>query len=917
MAKLRDISIRLKIIVLVVSISIISVSLGLFITAINEIRINKENILTFVMKDADLIADYCIIHLELGYHNKVFKILEKLRINHNYQIGAVYDANNKLFSYSSDQEFTRDTLSRNSNKLLNFEDDFLEIYHPIISDDHFYGTVYLKFQTGLSKVIGRQINVSMLIILGILVLTFFMTSSFEKFISEPVLKLARTASEISENNDYSVRLVTTTKDEIGVLYENFNQMLEAISLSERERDQATGALIESEENFRNIFNNSTDGIMLTNLAGQLIEVNITLSKFVNKTPQELRKMNVTEITIPEYHKQRPRIVELLLTGETIVFETAVISKNGEIRPVESNSKIIKYKGEDVVLSIIRDITERKKSEEALNFETMVNKALADISKRIFSPGMAIETVTSLVHNISKVLTRSKVGYVSFINSDNGDNIISSFDSLMFVQQSNQFEKIILHKTSGSYEGLAGFCLNTKKGFFTNNPTKHPSFLGVTDELLPLQNFLSVPAIANNQLVGQITLGESQHEYTNRELEIVEKFANIYAVAILQIQTYEELVKAKEVAEESDRLKSAFLANMSHEIRTSMNGIIGFADLLKEDDLNFESLDRYVEIINNSAQRLLIIINDIIDISKIETGVINMELTDFLLDELCKEIFNFFVHQAESKNIKLKYAPGTNDNTYLHADRSKINQILTNLVSNAIKFTDEGEVVLGFNIDNNKNIVDIYVKDTGIGIAKEHYDMIFERFQRIESSIRGKYGGTGLGLAISQAFAEAMNASLTVESNLDQGSVFHLEIQYSKLEKQRKKKEKKGVDIKRSLKDHTFLIVEDEEINYLFLKELLMKHGGEIIWAKNGLQAIEKTLQNPKIDLVLMDIKLPVMDGFTAARKIKEYKPDLPIIAQTAYGLASDKEKTVAAGCDDYISKPISHEKLLEVIGLYI
>lgn len=382
----------------------------------------------------------------------------------------------------------------------------------------------------------------------------------------------------------------------------------------------------------------------------------------------------------------------------------------------------------------------------------------------------------------------------------------------------------------------------------------------------------------------------------------------------------ELVIAKEQAEESDRLKSAFLANMSHEIRTPMNGILGFAELLKEPDLSGEEQQQYLKIIEKSGIRMLNIINDIIDISKIEAGLMKLDKKETNINEQIEYIYTFFKPEVESKGMTLTIrnslpAMGAT----IITDREKLYAILTNLVKNAIKYSNEGTIEIGYILQTASNpyVVEFYVKDTGIGIPKDRKEVIFERFIQADISDKQARQGAGLGLSISKAYVEMLNGKIWVESEEGRGSTFYFTLPYLN-EPAGKTPIKQDPIVNSNIPSRKLkiLIVEDDPISELFIEESVKKFSSQIIRATDGFQAIETCRTNPDIDLVLMDIRLPELNGYETTRQIREFNKKLIIIAQTAFGLSGDREKALEAGCNDYIPKPINKEDLLCMIDKY-
>jgi PAS domain S-box-containing protein len=365
------------------------------------------------------------------------------------------------------------------------------------------------------------------------------------------------------------------------------------------------------------------------------------------------------------------------------------------------------------------------------------------------------------------------------------------------------------------------------------------------------------------------------------------------------QHEKQLIEAKEKAEESDRLKTAFLSNISHEIRTPMNGIIGFADLLKDPNISGDQLIYFIDIIEQSSQRMLNIINDIIVISKIETGDISLNKESFKVDEVMFTFISPLQREVQEKGIALTYHSKLNESQQLlKTDFEKFQHIVLNLLKNAIKFTSKGNVEVITKHQNGQFLIE--VKDTGIGISKEHQELIFERFRQVDSSRDRQYEGAGLGLSISKAYSDLLGGEISVESEVGKGSIFTLSIPQDIA-----KEEKQIEDApQRAIKDKlTILVAEDEYPSFILMNEYLSYLNAEVIHAKDGLEALTYA-KNHDVDLILMDLKMPNMSGYQAIPLIKAEKPNVPIIAQTAYAMTGDEEKAIEIGSDDYIRKPI-------------
>jgi PAS domain S-box-containing protein len=382
---------------------------------------------------------------------------------------------------------------------------------------------------------------------------------------------------------------------------------------------------------------------------------------------------------------------------------------------------------------------------------------------------------------------------------------------------------------------------------------------------------------------------------------------------------QELLKAKEKAEESDRLKSAFLANVSHEIRTPMNGILGFAEFLRVPDLPNETKNKYIDIINSCSKQLLGIITDIIEISKIETNQFKIITNKINVNTILNNVYiNLKITITSNKNVELKLTSLLPESScMIISDETKLQQIISNIVENALKFTDTGSVEFGCKVVDD-DVIEFFVKDTGIGIPADYQKIVFERFRRVEMPQTESRGGTGLGLAICKSYVEILGGKIWLESEEGKGTTF-----YFTIPSMHNKDEIiapiviEGKKTSHSFKDKMILVVEDDDINFLYLQEILSKSSATFIRAKNGRDAINILSNTPSINLVLMDIKMPVMSGIEATIEIRKFNKNVPIIAQTAYAFEEEKQYALNIGCNDYISKPIKRTMLISLIEQYL
>ncbi|HZK92562.1 MAG TPA: ATP-binding protein, partial [Prolixibacteraceae bacterium] len=376
----------------------------------------------------------------------------------------------------------------------------------------------------------------------------------------------------------------------------------------------------------------------------------------------------------------------------------------------------------------------------------------------------------------------------------------------------------------------------------------------------------------------------------------------------------ELIVAKEIAEVSDSLKTAFLQNISHKIRTPLNGIIGFSELLNQEDLNAEEIKEFTGLIAQSGKRLVEIVNNVLDISKIQNGQYKIEQKPVLINSVFSDLLNFFLPVTNAKNIILHFHSQDDENTMIFSDQAKLTQILTNLISNAVKFTKSGNIDCGFEIKDD--FVQLYVKDTGIGIPHDLYDRIFNQFVQSEQSLTNNIDGAGLGLSIAKGLVELLGGKIWVESEVDKGSTFYFTLPNITLATASQiDPEFSEIAVKRP--NRLILIAEDDWISFQYLRTILEKSDITVIHAENGEQAVEFVRNKPDIDLILMDIKMPIMNGIDATKIIKRIRPDLPIIAQTAYTYSEEQNKMTSLGCDEYLAKPLDYAKLKELLKIYL
>ncbi len=637
-----------------------------------------------------------------------------------------------------------------------------------------------------------------------------------------------------------------------------------------ERIQVEVALKESESKYRDLVENSPDAIAIY-VAGIVVFVNNKCLRLMGASSnEELIGKSVLSFVHPDY---RPLVMERMKNmvqdgGVLPLIEEKFVRLDGSAVDVEVEAMPIGFNNQPAVQLIVRDITERKQVQEALKKEQYLMEALMDY----------------LPHHIyfkdkeSRFIRINKAHAETF-GLQSPEEAVGKTDNEFFSEE----------HASSAYNDEQAIIQSGKPLIKEEKETwKDRPDTWVSTVKLPLIDQVG-------ETVG--TFGISRDITDQKMAEI-------------------ELWRAKEKAEESDRLKSAFLANMSHEIRTPMNGILGFAYLLKEPGLSGESQQEYIQIIEKSGVRMLNIINDIIDISKIEAGQMEVTLSETNVNDQTNYIYRFFKPEVEQKGLQFILKNGLpSQDAILKTDREKIYAILTNLVKNAIKFTQHGSIEFGYNQQLDE--LEFFVRDSGPGIPNEQIELIFERFRQGSESLSKQYEGSGLGLSISKAYIELLGGKIRVESEVGKGSTFYFTLPYNGVPSTNYiQNDIYMMDSENKLKTLNILLVEDDEASSLLLSLTVKPIAKKLLFASNGVEAVEKCRKNPTIDLILMDMKMHEMDGFEATRQIRVFNKDVVIIAQTAYTLTGDKEKAIEAGCNDYLSKPIKRDQLLALIYKY-
>lgn len=542
------------------------------------------------------------------------------------------------------------------------------------------------------------------------------------------------------------------------------------------------------------------------------------------------------------------------------YQICLIRKDGSTFDAEIEARDIYYNNENFRVACVRDITERKRAEE-----------------------QAIKLSWIVEQSSVSVMITNREGIIEYVNP--------------------------------FFTILTGYGFDEAKG-------KNPSILKsghhskafykeMWDTILSGNNWEG--EFLNKKKTGKLYWAKAVISPIVNSDGVITNFVSIKQDITERKSILEELVAAKEKAQESDKLKTAFINNISHEIRTPLNGILGFGALLSETDTSPEEKQEMLAIVQKSSDRLMKTITDYMDMARIFSGAMEVHPKEFLLHPFLEEITKNAKQLCVSKSIAFETDYHHDDDLALDSDPELIGKILNALLDNALKFTERGCIGCGYKL--KEGFVEFFVKDTGKGIAPNMLDAIFTMFtQEDPSDIRG-HEGSGLGLSIASGLVKLLGGAISATSEKGEGSTFTFTVPYTETEIA----EKASPSVEKNVfvaGKPLVLLAEDQESNYMYMEVVLRLAGCDYLLAKNGKEAVSMCQQHPGITMVLMDIKMPVMNGLEATRLIREFRPELPIFATTAYAQTGDEQRFLAAGCDGYLPKPIQKEKLLAVLKKY-
>lgn len=727
-------------------------------------------------------------------------------------------------------------------------------------------------------------------------------------IENPIHQVLRTHKIIDLSNN--VFLVNRDNEQIPIadtaspIYSQKNEM-QGVVLIIRDRTsdyETANRLRESENRYRMLFNNMTQGFALHEIIidelgkpidYKFIDANATFEKLTGIKVKDIVGHTVKEI-MPQLEKHWIETFgNVALTGRPTRYQ----NYSHEIDKYFDVWAFSPQKGQFAV--IISDISERKRTEEKL---------------QILTKGIEQSPVIAAITDTKGIIEYVNTKFIEVTGYCYNEAVGKKINILKSGYHSKKFYEG-LWQTILSGNDWKGEIQNKKKSgelYWESvliSPIKNES--GEILHFIALKEDITEKVFTEIELQERdIRLKEQNEEYIAINKELTESYERIKAINT-------ELELARKKAVENDKLKTAFLANMSHEIRTPMNGIIGFAELLKNKFLSDTERLAYIKIIEESGQRLLDLLNNLIDISRIEAGQINTSLSSVNLKNEIIQLYNFFKLEANRKGIKLTVLQENDpQDISLLTDKQKLVSIASNLIKNAIKFSNSGTVDFGYSIQETDIL--FYVSDTGIGIPEKMQERIFERFVQADISFSRNYEGAGLGLAISKSYVETLGGKIWFTSKENIGSTFYFTLPLkTNASKAKDKFIAKNLEETIRQKKIKILIAEDDSLSMLYLQNLLEPIAYKIFSANNGTDAVQTIKEHPEIDAVLMDIRMPDISGIEATEQIRKFNKKVTIVAQTAFTFSNDKISAISAGCNDYITKPILPNELFKILNKWL
>ncbi|WP_100612914.1 PAS domain-containing hybrid sensor histidine kinase/response regulator [Confluentibacter lentus] len=646
----------------------------------------------------------------------------------------------------------------------------------------------------------------------------------------------------------------------------------------------------SQKKFEILFEEMTEALFLHDFKGDIKKVNKKACEYLGITKERLESMNIADFVSNDVVNSYQDILKKQIRERQHRYETNYVLNDDTTIPIEITSRLIEFGKTRMVLTGFRDISLRKHYENLLIESKKEAESNQNELKLIFdnSPSsiFLFDEQMNILRVNKKATTKFKINSSEIIGQKINDIVCCIKTDF------NSFQS-----ASADTCKLSNIFSETIQG---KNFTKEELQISIKDE-----DSIQVKTV----LMSTSLLKRNGHAVYLATIDDITK----------RKQMELELLDAKEKAEESDKLKSSFIENLHHEIRTPLNGILGFIDFFVDDSYNFSNQEKkeLIEVMHKSGDRLIKTINDLLEISKLDSGILKVNNESFNLKAHLDSFINEQRFKFKSSEIEFQYEIDSSlENKMIQTDKVKLFQAVQNLLDNAFKFTSKGFVKLKVSVEDEN--LEIFIEDSGVGIATEFHDLIFKPFWQVNKDPDRYYEGNGLGLAVSKRIVTNIGGELIVKSDLGKGSTFSIKLP-KKINLSMKPLDEvtKKSSIGKSLEGKTILICEDEMSHYIYLKTVLLNEKCRLIHASNGIEALEIFKANTTIDLVLMDLIMPGMNGLEACAKIKQIRRNVPIIAQSAQAIDMEILRANKAGCIDYLVKPINRDLLITTITKHL
>lgn len=672
------------------------------------------------------------------------------------------------------------------------------------------------------------------------------------------------------------------------------------------RKKAEDALVESEHRYKSIYDNAPGVILTISHSGIVTDCNKRVEVLTGFSREELLQKNFLKLFHSAFSQEAESLYHDIITYGHLDQQECILAQkkgNGKIHVLINAIGITNNMGEySHYMCFLSDITRLKQTEHKIRVESKVNTILSRLSRKALEPEMAFNKIARTVHLASLELTQSDFGFTVY--RDRSDQ---NQKKVIFTHEARTRE--LLYTEAIRNLKLEILCVENEVALINSKDI----IANLVPSKAQIVNLICIPCRVEDEILGHVCIGNNTKSDIDKLLTLLNQLVGVYSFALFRKIYEQRLINTKELALENDKLKSAFIANMSHEMRTPINGILGFTTVLRG-NVEEAAKNVYLDNIELSTKRLLNFLGDIFSYAQIESGNLKYSESPFDLLGLMDEMLSWMEMRLSDngkKHLDKKSMFELGQNT-LHflSDREKLSQSLTHLIDNAVKFTEEGNIEIGCQVNEKAKKILFYVKDSGVGILKAKLPIIFDKFRQEDESFTRKFEGSGLGLAITKELVKLLGGKLKVESQKNKGSIFYFELplktQNSKAVPPQNKKHY-------NFEGKNILVVEDEEVNFTLLQALLKPSKATLHYAKNGKKAIKLVRDNTPMDLVIMDLRLPEMNGFEVTKAIKSINPSIPIIAQTAYALDFQEKKVKEMGFHGFISKPIRAPKLFWMI----